>query len=354
MKKQIILPTILSFALLILFSGGCQKQQANYTPIPPPGFEFLNFPGEMMTLSAISYIAEGLSTSVVKDSIILLLADTSLATAGKWQLAWGPGISPGNRNLVFVAKSSTKEGPVYAIAIRGTSVKSIGDMLEDVIAFSMVQFPYGEAGDSAAKGLMEGFTALLLTQDSIKGTTLEEFLLSITAIEKIPLFITGHSQGGGLAPLMTYWLVSNEQFTDKFVFETFAFAGPGIVNKSFRDNFINALPPDAAFHRLVNPIDVIPYFWTDLPDITANHIPVTVPLIPYRLLLSIAEGALHIAGLHYYHISEADTIGRIPIIDNIPGIHPSDTLKWYNYWWKMQHKHDSYLKILGVKPLKPN
>ncbi|MFH1297619.1 MAG: lipase family protein, partial [Bacteroidota bacterium] len=298
MKKRPILSTLIILFIFILFSGGCQKQQANYTPIPPPGLEFPNFPGEMMTLSAISYIAEGLSTSVVKDSIILLLADTSLATAGKWQLAWGPGISPGNANLAFVAKSSTQKGPVYVIAIRGTSVKSIKDILEDLIAFSLVQFPYGEAGDSVAKGMMEGLTALLLSKDPVKGTTLEKFLLSTNANEKIPLFITGHSQGGGLAPLMAYWLMTNVNLKDKFVFNTYAFAGPGIVNKSFRDNFMNALPPDASFQMLVNPIDVIPWFWTDLPGITANNIPVAVPW-PYRFLLSVAEGALQVAGITY-------------------------------------------------------
>ncbi|MFH1297344.1 MAG: lipase family protein, partial [Bacteroidota bacterium] len=298
-------------------------------------------------------IAEGLSTSVVKDSIILLLADTSLATAGKWQLAWGPGISPGNRNLAFIAKSSTKEGPVYAIAIRGTSVKSIGDILEDLIAFSLVHFPFGETSDSVAKGMMEGFTALLLTKDPVKGTTLEEFLQSLPATEKIPLYVTGHSQGGGLAPLMAYWLVMNPQLNGKFAIITYAFAGPGVVNKNFRDNFNSALTPDDSFRMLVNPIDVIPFFWSDLPGITANNIPVPVPLL-YRIPLSIAEGILQIAGITYYNITEPDTIGRIPITSTAPGnIHPSDTLNWYNYWWKMQHKHDSYLKILGVKPLKP-
>ncbi|TSA24259.1 MAG: lipase family protein [Bacteroidetes bacterium] len=352
MKKQYILPCLLSLSLFIFFSGGCKKNSATYTPVPPLGLEEMNVPGMLMTLSAIAYIAEGSSATMIKDSITLLLADTSLATAGKWQLAWGPGISPGNANLAFVAKSTTQKEPVYAIAIRGTSVKSIQDILEDLIAFSMVQFPYGKAGDSVAKGMMEGFAALLLTRDSVTDKTLEEFLQSISGGDKITLYITGHSQGGGLAPLMAYWLITNNNLKDKFVFHTYAFAGPGIVNRSFRDNFNTTLPPDASFQRLVNPIDVIPFFWTDLPGITANMVPVPVPLA-YRFFLSLAEGALHIAGLTYYHIAGADTIGRIPVADNVPGLHPSDTLGWYNYWWKMEHQHDSYLKILGVKPLKP-
>jgi len=329
MKKQTTLPLITMVSVILIFSIGCKKSPASYNPLPPPGIEEPNIPGVIMTLAAISYVAEGNTPAIIEDSIRILLADSSLATGGKWDLVWGPGI-----------------------AIRGTSVKSIQDILEDLIAFSMIQFPYGEAGDSIAKGMMEGFTALLLTKDPEKGTTLEEFLKTISANNKIPLYVTGHSQGGGLAPLMTYWLVTNELLKDKFVVNTYAFAGAGIVNKSFRDNFMNALPPDASFHRLVNPIDVIPFFWTDLPGIVAKKIPVPVPL-GYRFLLSIAEGALQIAGLTYYQITEADTIGRIPVTDNVPGIHPSDTLKWYNYWWKMEHKHDSYLKILGVKPIKP-
>ncbi|MBC8314500.1 MAG: lipase family protein [Bacteroidales bacterium] len=351
MKKLTVLATTWMVSMILIFSSGCKKNPANYNPLPPPGIEEPNIPGVIMTLAAISYVAEGTTPTIIKDSIRILLADTSLATGGKWDLAWGPGISPGNANLVFIARSTTYGSSVYCIAIRGTSVKSIQDILEDLIAFSMIQFPYGEAGDSVAKGMMEGFTALLLTKDPEKGTTLEEFLQSIPINNKVPLYITGHSQGGGLAPLMTYWLVTNELLKDKFEFNTYTFAGPGIVNKSFRDNFMNILPPDASFNRMVNPIDVIPFFWTDLPGITANKIPVPVPLV-YRFLLSIAEGALQIAGITYYHITEADTIGRIPISGNVPGIPPSDTLGWYNYWWKMEHKHDSYLKILGVKPLK--
>ena len=351
MMKQTILPSLVMVSMILIFSVGCKKNPANYNPLPLPGIEETNIPGVIMTLAAISYVAEGATPTIIKDSIRILLADSSLATGGKWDLVWGPGISPGNANLVFVARSTTKAGSVYGIAIRGTSIKSIKDILEDLIAFSLVQFPYGEATDSVAKGMMEGFTALLLTKDQEKGTTLEEFLQAIPANNKVPLYVTGHSQGGGLAPLMTYWLVTNDLLKDKFEVNTYAFAGPGIVNKSFRDNFMNALPPDAYFQRLVNPIDVIPFFWTDLPGIIAKKIPVPLPL-GYRFLLSIAEGALHIAGLTYYHITEADTIGRIPVTDNVPGIHPSDTLKWYNYWWKMEHKHDSYLKILGVKPLK--
>jgi len=81
---------------------------------------------------------------------------------------------------------------------------------------------------------------------------LEDFLGSISYGIKIPLFVTGHSQGGSLAPLMAYWLVKESNFADKFIFNTIAFAGPGVVNQKFKEHFWAALPSDGSFKMMVN------------------------------------------------------------------------------------------------------
>jgi len=124
---------------------------------------------------------------------------------------------------------------------------------------------------------------------------------------------------------MAYWLVKNHNFTDKFIFNTVAFAGPDVVNKRFRDHFLTALPPDGSFHMMVNSLDVIPYLWADLPGISANSIPVHVPH-DYKEGLRLADSLLQFLGIKYYNIT---------------------------HWVGVEHNHDNYLKLLGVKPLKP-
>jgi len=347
MKKNILFPLISFLLLTIIIFNGCKKDSD-----PPPGIEEENLPGVMMTLSAISYAAEDTLINIIKDSINIYLAKKSLATGGDWQLDWGPIITADNRNLIFVAKNTTTESPAYAIAIRGTNINSIGDILEDLIVVPLVQFPYGMAGDSVAKGPMDGFTLILEAKDSQSNTTLEEYLESVVSSEKIPLYITGHSQGGGLAPLFAYWLITNETLKDKFVFSTLAFAGPGWFNKNFRDNFLNTLPVDASFKMYVNSLDMIPYGYSNLPGIISGNIPVFVPL-KYQMAISLADGLISVAGIKYYNIAVADSIGYFPITSSTPGgILPSNEKEWYIYWLKVEHNHNNYLRLLGVDPVK--
>jgi|AntAceMinimDraft_9_1070365.scaffolds.fasta_scaffold00535_11 hypothetical protein len=343
MKNYLILPAIAFILTTIIFSEGCKKD----TDSLPPGLEEPNISGVMMTMSAISYTADSLSNSVIKDSIGILLSDETLATKGKWDLVWGPGISPHNENLLYVAKYNSGENPAYTIAIRGTNINSIGNILVDLKVFTLVEFPYGMPGDSVGKGPMEGFTNLLTSQDSVIGTTLEDFLKSVTSSEKIPLFITGHSQGGGLAPLMAYWLYTNEALKDKFTISTYAFAGPGWFNKSFKDNFLNNSPADASFSMQVNSLDMIPYGYSNLSGIISGNIPVKVPS-PYILAIHFAKSLLTAEGIVYHNIAVADSIGFIPITANSPIL---DSLEWYNHWLMVEHNHNNYLKLLDVKSL---
>ncbi len=331
--------------LTIIFSEGCKKDSD--PDLPPPGLENPNISGVMMTMAAIAYTADSLSDSIIKDSIGILLRDETFATKGEWELVWGPGISPNNENLLYVAKYISGDSPAYTIAIRGTNISSIGNILNDLKVFTLVEFPYGMPGDSVGKGPMEGFTNLLNSQDSVTGTNLETYLESITSSAKIPLYITGHSLGGGLAPMMAYWLITNEALKDKFTISTYAFAGPGWFNESFKDNFLNTLPADASFSMQVNSLDMIPYGYSNLPGIISGNIPVKVPGL-YRIGISIAQSILTDENIVYHNIAVADSIGFIPITKSSPIL---DSLVWYNNWLMVEHNHNSYLKLLDVKPL---
>lgn len=343
MKKFPVLPVLVVFIIALFLTNGCKKE-------PDKPTENANLPGVMMTLSSISYTAEGLSASTIKDSIILLLADQTLTTGGDWSLAWGPGISVNNENLVYVAKSASLSS--YAIVIRGTNIHSIGDLIEDFDVFSLVSFPFGKPGDSVSKGAMDGLTSLLGSADPVTGDNLATFLASVASDAKTPLYITGHSLGGALSSLITYWLVTNDQLKDKFVFSTFTFAAPAFVNENFKNNLLSSLPPDASYTMKINSLDMIPYGYADLEGIITNNIPVHVPFL-YRVIITAASDSLKGRGIKYVNIKSADEIGNIPIGTTGPGgISPADTILWYDYWLGVEHSSNNYLKLLGATPLK--
>ena len=354
MKKVTILSTIILAFLVLFVVTSCKKDPISVPSTPPLGLENIDWPGVMMTLSAISYIDGDSIPSVIKDSIEILLKDSTLATGGNWQLVWGPGISAYKANMVFVAMTKAQTTPVYAIVIRGTNMASIPDIVQDLDVFTRVQFTYGEPGDSVSQGAMQGLHNLLFTTDGTTSKTLESFLQSLPSGQAIPLFVTGHSQGGGLAPLMAYWLLRNNSLTDKFIFHTIAFAGPGVINQNFVANFNKALPSTGSFQMKINSNDVIPWLWASLPGIIQKGVPVHVPL-PHRIFLQSAQDTLQTRGIAYVNLVKADSIGAIPITNSAPGgIMPADSIKWYDHWLAVEHNHNNYLKLLGVKQLPGN
>lgn len=342
-KLLLLLPL---FTFLIL-SESCKKDEKQE---PVTLIEQMNLAGDMMTLSAIAYIAGDQSNDVIKDSIQYYLNDTSLTTKGNWKLVWGPGISEFNTNLSYIVKNESTTPEAYAVVIRGTNINSVFDILEDLNVFKMAHFPYGQTEDSTCKGAMDGFNNLLGSTDDVTGTTMETYLTSLPTTSKVPLFVTGHSQGGGLAPMIAYWIITKNEFREKFECATYAFAGPGWFNKSFKENFINALAQEYHFKMMVNSLDMIPYGYANLPGINSRNIPVHVPF-PYRVLIGSVDSILSAEKLTYYNIAVADTIGSIPITASTPGgLTPADTISWYNHWLGVEHSHNSYLKLLNAVP----
>lgn len=340
MKKLQPLLLIILFLATFFIPGGCKKSS---TP-NDIGAESIDIPGVMMTLSAISYTKDSMSTDTITKSIKELLNNTSIATKGQWNLVWGPGISPDKENMIFVTKYMAVKTPVYAITIRGTNISSHFDDFEDLDVFELVQFPFGQAGDMVSWGALDGLNLLRNTQDPVTGSILQTFLENLSSDAKIPLFITGHSQGGSLAPVVTYWLLSLQGFPEKFTISTYGFAGPAVVNQSFKENFLRALPTDSSFHMYVNTLDVMPYFWSNLPGIIANNIPVLVPPL-YFLAINKADSILVKKGIKYHDIVVADPIGFIPVT---PNPDPFEMRKYYDHWLLVQHNHNNYLRLLGV------
>ena len=355
MRINKTVPKYVLVLLILLTVFSCKKNSdTNVEPIIPPfddEYE-VNEAAEIMTLAAICYVAEGDSAYVIKDAIIQLLENTSLATAGNWQLVWGPGISGVMDNLVFVAVDSSTSPVSYAIAIRGTNKYSIDDIVQDLQAFHMVPFTYGAPGDSIAHGSMRGLDSLLNARDPVSGAKIDEFLHSIPDDGNKKMFITGHSQGGALAPLMTYWFIKSSGLVNRFTIETYAFAGPSVSNAIFKQNFFNSMPASASFHMVANSLDAVPYFWARYNSIGPNSIPTTLP--PFYEGLIIGGGIYLLEhGVKYTQLDDQIYIGSFPPKDTVGIVHPDDKIPWYDYWLMVEHNHNNYLRLLGAEPL-PN
>jgi len=358
MKTIKLFSTILALSLLIFSTSGCKKDSSTDPENLPVELVEESLPAIMMTLSAISYASDTLEVPKIKSHIKELLTNTELATQGSWSLAWGPGVSSGGANMAFVAKTNNLLSPVYAIVIRGTVLTNGPDVTQDTSVFVLKPFlPNGEAGDSVATGAMEGLIALLAVKDDSTGNTLEEFLSSITVSDasKATLFVTGHSQGGYLAPLMAYWVMKskNDKIADKFKVRTLTFAAPSVGNKPFTQNFTDAMTKNGGSIKMyVNTKDVMPYFWHDLIGLDHNKIPMALPL-PFAIKLGMWLEKINSAGIQYDKLTDATGIGFIQIKDttgySTSSIHVQDSL--YKHWVGVQHSHNNYLSLLGAHEL---
>ncbi len=350
MKKEIKLSFFLLLAILVFFA--CKKNgESILEPIPLPDQGYaVDEAAEIMTLAAIAYIAEGEVDSVIKNSIIFQLKNTALATGGNWKLAWGPGISGNKSNLVYIVVDSTSSPMSYAMVVRGTNVKSIDDIIQDFQTFHFVPFTYGLPGDSIARGSMRGLDSLLIVKDPVTGKTVEGFLNSLPDNGNKKMFITGHSQGGALAPLLAYWFITSSGVVDRYDVEIYAFAGPSVSNQIFKTNFTNSIPATGYFHMVANSLDIVPYFWARHDSLVINNIPAPVPW-EYRLLIDLMDDFLDNNHIKYAQLADQIYIGSFPPKDTLGNIHPHDTLQWYNYWGLTQHRHNNYLKLLNAQPV---
>jgi len=337
----------------MMMSTSCKKDQIGQQITHSFGLEEAyqtNEAAVIMTLAAIAYTAEGSSVQTIQDSITTLLADSTLETNGQWELIWGPGVNNTNSNLVYVAKYASTQPHTYAIVVRGTSIYSFTDIKQDGDVFELVPFTYGLAGDSVANGSLVGLNILLETEDPGSGKTLKQFLPEIVGEDNSKMFITGHSQGGALAPLLAYWFVASSGVAQHFSLETYAFAGPSVGNESFVNNFFLSMPGNSFFNMVSNSLDVVPYFWARFDSLVPMEIPAPVPLV-YQILITGAREELNLKHIKYVQLDDPIDIGNFPPTDTLGNIHPSNTLDWYNHWMMKEHTHNSYLELLGAKPI---
>jgi len=328
--------------MLCLIAGCTEDSPDNNPVINDPvvlGYN-TNESSQCMTLASLAYVSEN-NTSYIKDSLIIQLADTSYATDGKWTLDWGPALNSDNSNMMYVVKNSNLNPPRYAIAIRGTDWCFPTNWEEDILVWRFVKYPFGSSQDSVAEGTLVGLNELLSMRDPATNKTLLSYLNSITGNNF--MYITGHSLGGALATILTAWFMDNG-FTSKFKLKSYTFAAPSIGNTFFVSHFASQVNSTGSeSHRVINPKDLVPRFWSELDSVIYQQIPTSIPLSVGSVIIAI-EGYFKYYNIIYEHVGTRTTLSTL---------FPSQcgnggTLDDYECWVAFEHSSNTYLILLNA------
>jgi hypothetical protein len=217
------------------------------------------------------------------------LGVASLATQGKWQVAW-LALSPGNANMAYIART-TDGSNQFAVVARGT-IGNPTDILEDLDVGTVVPFTASGSPTPVAvsKGALTAFTevttAVLIPPSadgsggeipevvvSNQGATLLQALAGL--LQEAPstprptVYVTGHSLGGCIATMLAPYLYTQAQSwpnVPRFAVQTFAAPTAGLQSLV---TYVNGLPWFLNDH-FANAWDVVPLAWNSLKSVNAD------------------------------------------------------------------------------------
>lgn len=292
--------------------------------------------GVQMTLSAIAYAGGDGTMSVIKTAIEKELKIKDYATRATWKLVWGPVRSSKGDNLMYVAQN-TRLTSQYSVVIRGT-VLDPSSIWEDL---DVPLTNFGYVPGQVSEGFNEGFTWLIGTPDPNNGT-LQSFLVNAAVAHDIQVLVSGHSQGGALAVMMLAWIVAGSSgwgAANTISAQGYTFAGPSAGDAKFSSYFDKS----ATCWRVVNPLDVVPYGYANLPGLIIDEVPTKVPLAVDGLIVA-AELYLVKKGYIYAQPPTQETLRKVQIPPS-----SGATVSQYKSQVGEQHNHNSYLYLLNVK-----
>jgi hypothetical protein len=290
----------------------------------------------LMTMAGIAY---GKPSAIPS----YLAADT--LTGGDWQPEWiANEISP-PVNFAFIARS--KSTGAYCIAIRGTypnpfSAAYWQDASQDNPLQAMQPWPLGSAdpydtGPRISGGAAAGFGNLMALSNGN-----QSFEQAVGAIPRDAMvYVTGHSLGGTLAPVIGLWMTGLPNAIKPIVY---CFAGLTPGNGAFASLFGPGTSLAGRVKRYKNTLDSVPYGWNDVLA-TRNFYQ---PAPSGGLLVESAITALALE-LHKYDYT--------PVGDEVV---LAGTLNTETFGFEFaaflienlqQHLPDTYLRLLGAPSL---
>jgi len=157
--------------------------------------------------------------------------------------------------LAFKLLQRILQGPTTDLE----SATQLAKIIERISAFAVDPF-----ASSPADSLRDVETA-----EPQNAGTLIDFLKTFVADAKKPvdIYVTGHSKGGGLAPVLALWLADTrsappEQWDpdNKANLHVCSFAAPTAGNAGFASHFQSQILR-ANVYRLANPYDIVPHAW---------------------------------------------------------------------------------------------
>jgi Lipase (class 3) len=320
----------------------------------------------LLTLSTLSYMdSSPLPGESVEDQEARMRRDIDAALAESgyptWRVVWGPGLSDGRANMLYVAGEVDTNR--LAIAIRGTEWEFWLNWIED-FASVLPPVPYTDvlpsikAGDpQISVGTNIGLQQLLKTSAAtLDGQDVDVATFVAQAGPDAQVFVTGHSLGGCLAsvlaPSLAYRLGSSDNL------KVYTFAGPSAGNQDFADYydrlFVDAAGKSRSF-RLYNDLDIVPASWATLPKIARWYRP--APRCSERIRRLVARVEEVVAGVYAQPGALVRGSARrlrgsvtLPVVQ-APTPDRGSLLFFYEVG--QQHACATYMELLGV-PLVPS
>ncbi len=289
--------------------------------------------GQQMTLSAIAYVDNKDSLAAIKTALKAELVKTHYATAGLWELCWGPVIHGFGDNLMYMARH--KQSGDYSLVLRGT-VPKFGSFWEDVPT-EQSAFPYIEAiPTKVSSHFLTAQKALLDVQDPDSQQNLAMYLHDVLARQQSPVtfYVTGHSQGAGLVPMFVAWFIQQLQKSQAIQHPVlgYAFAPP----TSGDPDFAHWISEHATSFQVTNPLDIVPFGYAGIKDIIQQEIPEKVPK-DYHLAIDAALATAKHAG-QWQQPQQIIKLDAVQLPSSI------------EYFQQIldQHNTNSYLYLLGA------
>ena len=225
-----------------------------------------------------------------------------------WQIIWGPALYSSDEldlkqqaNLTFVAQSRSTPTS-YIVATRGTVGDNIWEWLSEDLEADLLPWPTPSALEQApfvSKATTDALTVVLSTIPPTTvpagysplpgaGTTLADFLASLTGKGAIEICFTGHSLGGAIAPGLALWFKQaqgavtvplNDIYypmpawdvnTDASI-SCVSLAGPTPGNQIFSRYFGDLLKD--TYDRIYNTNDAVPHGFAELGQLEALYEP---------------------------------------------------------------------------------